>query len=134
LFPSQAGAAVVGSMGVLGLMLACIGLYGVLLYSVARRTPEIGLRVALGASSIRVLNLVLRQTMTIAAAGLGIGLAIAVFVSKPLAMFLVPELSPTDLVTFAMVIAVLLAAALAATIVPVVRALRVDPITALRYE
>jgi predicted permease len=132
--PSRVGAALLGSMGLLGLALASIGLYGVLAYSVARRTREIGLRVALGADRAAVLRMVAWESFGLLGIGLAIGLGISVFATKPLAMFLVPELSSSDPATFLTAVAALGAVAVAATLGPVVRALRVDPMTALRYE
>ncbi len=134
LLPSQAGAAMLGAMGVLGLALASIGLYGVLLYSVSRRTREIGLRVALGATPAAVLRLVCRDSLALAGAGMFAGLLLAYFATRPLSMFLVPGLSPTDPTAFLAVTAVLAAVALLATLAPALRALRVDPMTALRHE
>jgi predicted permease len=132
--PSRVGAALLGSMGILGLALASIGLYGVMSYSVARRTREIGLRVALGAERGAVLRMVARESLALVAIGVSIGLGIALFATRPLSMFLVPELSPSDPATFLAVVAVLAAVACVATLGPAVRALRVDPMTALRYE
>ena len=132
--PSQVGAALLGSMGLLGLGLASIGLFGVMSYSVARRTREIGLRVALGADRGAVLRMVARESFALLAVGLAIGLGIAAFATRPLAMFLVAELSTSDPATFLTVAGVLAAVACAATLGPVVRALRVDAMTALRYE
>jgi predicted permease len=132
--PSRVGAALLGSMGLLGLALASIGLYGVLAYSVSRRTREIGLRVALGADRGAVLRMVARESFGLLAIGVSIGLSIAVFATRPLAMFLVPELSANDPATFLTVVAVLAAVACVATLGPALRALRVDPMTALRYE
>src|SRR5579864_2851772 len=132
--PSRIGAALLGSMGLLGLALASIGLYGVLAYAVSRRIREIGLRIALGADSRDILGMVVRESMGLVITGVGIGLGIAAFATRPLAMFLVPDLSPTDPSTFVGVAAVLLAVALAATLGPALRAVRVDPMTALRYE
>jgi predicted permease len=132
--PSRAGAALLGSMGLLGLALASIGLYGVLAYAVSRRIREIGLRIALGADSRAIVRMVLWQSLSLAITGVVIGLGIAAFATRPLAMFLVPDLSPTDPATFLGVAAVLLAVALAATLGPALRAVRVDPMTALRYE
>ena len=134
LLPSRIGAALLGSAALLGLALASIGLYGVLAYSVTRRTPEIGLRMALGADGRAVLNMVLRESGALVGLGVAVGLAVAVFATRPLAMFLVSELSPTDPVTFLGVIGALSAVAVAATLAPALRAIRVDPMTALRSE
>jgi predicted permease len=134
MLPSQAGAAILGATGILGLVLAAIGLYGILLYSVARRTREIGLRVALGAAPSHVLWTIFRSSFSLTGVGLVIGLALALLVTRPVAMFLVPGLHPSDPATFAAVIAILAAVAVFATVTPAVRALRVDPVTALRHE
>ncbi len=134
LLPSRAGAAILGSIGVLGLLLASIGLYGVLAYTISRRVREIGLRVALGASPRTILWMVFRDSFLLVMAGISIGLGIAIAATQPLAMFLVPGLSPTDPLTFLSVIALLAAVAVAATMGPALRALRVDPMVALRYE
>jgi len=134
LLPSRAGAAIFGSMGLLGLLLASIGLYGVLAYTISRRIREIGLRMALGADRRKILWMVFHDSFFLVAAGLGIGLGIAIVVTRPLAMFLVPGLSPTDPLTFLTVMALLAAVAVAATVGPAMRALRVDPMVALRYE
>ncbi len=134
LLPSQAGAVTLGAMGLLGLVLAAIGLYGVLLYSVSRRTREIGLRVALGARPADVLRMVLRQSAALVGSGVLVGLVLAYFAVQPLALFLVPGMSPVDLPAFAVVMGVLGAVALVATMVPVSRALRVDPMAALRCD
>lgn len=134
LLPSRVGAAILGSVGLLGLALAAIGLYGVLLYSVSRRIREIGLRVALGAAPRSILVLVVRQSAVLALAGVAIGLALSVFAVKPLAMFLTPEIRTGDPANFATVAVVLFAVAMAASIAPAVRALRIDPIAALRHE
>jgi putative ABC transport system permease protein len=134
LLPSQAGAAMLGAMGLLGLMLAAIGLYGGLLYTVSRRTREIGLRVALGATPRLVLGVVCRHSLILVGTGMLIGLALAVFATRPLAMFLVPGLSSFDPVVFLAVAGVFLGVALLATMTPAVRALRADPMKTLRYE
>ena len=134
LLPSRIGAALLGSAALLGLALASIGLYGVLAYSVTRRTPEIGLRMALGADGPAVLKMVLRESGALVGSGVAVGLGIAAFATRPLAMFLVSELSTTDPPTFLGVIGVLSAVAVAATLAPALRAIRVDPMTALRSE
>jgi predicted permease len=134
LLPSQAGAAMLGAMGILGLMLAAIGLYGVLLYSVSRRTREIGLRVALGATPADVLQMIGQHCLVLVGSGVIIGLALASFAMQPLAAFLVPGLSTLDAPTLLAVIGVLGAVALLAILTPAIRALRIDPMVALRYE
>jgi predicted permease len=134
LLPSQAGAAMLGAMGILGLILAAIGLYGVLLYSVSRRTREIGLRVALGATPSDLLRLIGQRSLVLVGSGVIAGLALAFFAMQPLALFLVPGLSTLDPTAFLAVIGMLGAVAVLATLTPAIRALRVDPIIALRYE
>jgi predicted permease len=134
LLPSRFGAAIAGAVGLLGLALAAIGLFGVLLYSVSQRIREIGLRVALGAAPRNVLLLVLRQSAGLATIGLSVGLALAVFAVRPLAMFLTPDIGTGDPANFAVVAAILFGVAVVATIGPVLRALQVDPIAALRHE
>jgi len=134
LVPSRVGAAILGAMGVLGLALASIGLYGVLLYSVSRRIREIGLRMALGATPAEILRMVLRQSTSLAATGIGIGLALSIFAVRPLAAFLTPEVRTNDVANFVVVGAVLAVVALIATVAPALRAVRVDPVVALREE
>jgi putative ABC transport system permease protein len=134
LLPSQAAAATLGAMGVLALLLATIGLYGALLYSVSRRTRENGLRLALGATSSDVLRLIGRQSLSLVGTGMLAGLTLAFFAMRPLALFLVPGMNTVDSTAFFAVIAVLLSVTLLAFITPAARALRVDPMIALRYE
>jgi predicted permease len=134
LLPSQAGAVMLGAMGVLGLILAATGLYGVLLYSVSRRTREIGLRVALGARPSDVLRIIGRHCLVLVGGGMLTGLALAFFAMQPLAMFLVPGVSAMDPTAVFAVIGVLGAVALLASLAPAIRALRIDPMEALRYE
>jgi predicted permease len=134
LLPSRAGAVMLGTVGSLGLALASVGLYGVLAYSVSRRTREIGLRVALGAQRRQVLKLVLKEGGWIVFAGLSIGALVALFVTRPLAKFLVPGLTASDPATYATVAGILVTVALAASIAPALRAMRIDPIAALRHE
>jgi predicted permease len=134
LLPSRFGAAILGSVGLLGLTLAAIGLYGALLYSVSRRVREIGLRVALGATPRSVLSMVGRQSAVLVGTGVAVGMGLSVLAVRPLAMFLIPEVRPADPWNFAAVAMVLLLVGLAATLAPAIRALRVDPVVALRHE
>jgi predicted permease len=126
-------AVLLGVFGTVGLTLAAIGLYGVMSFSVRRRTREIGIRMALGADPGSVLRMVLRQGLTLTAIGLAIGLGIALALSRYTASLLY-GISGTDRLTFLVVCAVLLAAALAAIVFPARRAARVEPTRALRYE
>ncbi len=132
--PSQVGAALMGGIGALGLLLAIIGLYGVLAYAVSRRTQEIGIRMAIGASSRDVSAMVLREFARLILAGIAIGLVLALFVTRPLSMFFVPGLSASDPATFAAVIAALALTGTLAALGPVRKALRIDPLQCLRYE
>jgi predicted permease len=132
--PSQIGAVLMGSIGALGLLLAAIGLYGVLAFSVTRRTREIGVRMAIGATRREISRMVLLETARLLVAGIVVGLVIAVFVTRPLSIFLVPGLQTTDLTSLALVVAALCCTGLAAALGPVRRAITIDPMTCLRYE
>jgi predicted permease len=132
--PSQVGAALMGGLGILGLLLAAIGLYGVTAYSVARRTREIGVRIAIGATTGTIIRLVLTESARLLLTGSAAGLLIAFFVTKPLAMFFVPGLGAGDPLSFGAVVLVLAATGIMATLGPARRAMRVDPVTSLRYE
>ena len=121
------------SFALLALVLAAVGVYGVMAYSVAARTREIGVRVALGAQPKTVFGMVVRQGMGAAAAGLTVGLLGAAALGKVLTSLLY-GVKPTDVFTFVGVAGVLLAVVLAACLVPARRALRVDPLEALRSE
>jgi putative ABC transport system permease protein len=124
---------VVGAMGAIGLILALIGLYGLIAYSVARRTREIGVRMAIGARRIDVLNMVLRQGLTLSIAGIFIGGAISVAVARALTAGLI-GLGHPNAATYVIVPLVLLAVTLASCYLPAHRAARIDPNVALRYE
>ncbi|MGB6610705.1 MAG: ABC transporter permease [Acidobacteriaceae bacterium] len=126
-------ALLLGIFGAIGLTLAAIGLYGVMSYSVRRRTREIGIRMALGAKRPTVLRMILRQGLFLTALGLAIGLAIALALGRFTASVLYGT-SGTDLLTFVTVSAVLLATAVTAVLIPALRAAHVEPTTALRYE
>ncbi len=126
-------AELLASFGFLALLLSAIGIYGVVGYSVARRSREIGIRMALGADRRRVLRLVLRQGMGPVAAGALAGLAAALAATRLLSSLLF-GVSPADPAVFASVVVLLAAVGLLACWLPARRALRVDPATTLRYE
>lgn len=135
--PQRAGTNTLGLMGALALMLASIGIYGVTSYSVAQRTRELGIRVALGAQHADLVRLIVGQGMTVVAIGLAAGLAIGVATT----LLLTRQLSallfgvrPADPVTFAATAAILAIIALAANYLPARRATRLDPLIALRQE
>ncbi len=123
----------IGVFGAIALVLAAVGLYGVVSYSVSQRTQEIGLRMAIGADRRDVLRLIVGGGMKLAVIGVVIGVAGALALSKVIATMLF-ELTPMDLVSYSGTVTVLLAVAMVACYVPARRAMRVDPIIALRAE
>ena len=135
-FAQRMAANLLGAMGVLALLLAAIGLYGVMAYAVSQRTQEMGIRLALGASPSALLTMMVRQGMRLTTVGLVIGLALALgsFGSIGAVRAILPGISPLDPLTFIAVPIVLGLIALVATLVPARRAGRVDPIVALRVE
>lgn len=131
--PWRLGATAFGLFGGLALLLAALGLYGVLAYTVARRTQELGVRIALGATSWNVSRLVVRQGLGVAALGVGLGTVLALAGGRALASLLY-GVRPADPLVLALSAAVLLAAAALATWWPARRATKVDPVVALRTE
>jgi putative ABC transport system permease protein len=116
-----------------GLLLAAIGIYGVMGYSVARRTREIGIRIALGADRADIMKLMVGQGMVLVLIGTGLGLVLALALTRVVKSLLF-DISATDPLTFAAVVLVLVVVALAACYLPARRATKIDPLVALRYE
>ncbi len=122
-----------GVFAFVGLLLAALGVYGVVSYSVSERTHEIGIRMAMGAEKSSVLRMIVGRTLLLGLLGVGIGIGGALALTRYLQSLLY-QIRPDDPLTFALAAAVLLAAALLASVLPARRATEVDPITALRYE
>jgi putative ABC transport system permease protein len=131
--PRRFSAVLIGIFAALALLLAAVGIYGVMSYTVSQRTQEIGVRMALGAQMGNVQRMILGQTLKLTLIGVGLGLAGAFGVARFLAS-LVFGVGTYDVATFLGVAALLIAVALAASYIPARRAMRVDPIVALRYE
>ncbi len=133
LFPARVAATILGSFGLLALILAAIGIYGVMSYAVSQRTREIGIRMALGALKGDVLKMVVGQGLKLVLIGVLIGLGSALFLTRFLSAVLY-GVSATDVITFVTIPVLLALIALLACYLPAYRAAQVDPIKALRYE
>jgi predicted permease len=133
LYAARMGAWLLGVFGGLALLLAAVGIYGVLSFSIARRTREMGIRLALGADTSRVFLLVVRDGMSLVVIGIVLGLAAGLAAARAIASAL-NSVSPTDLPTFTLTIGLLGGVALVACAIPARRAIRINPITALRQE
>jgi putative ABC transport system permease protein len=123
----------VGSLATLALILAVVGLYGLISHVVLQRTREIGIRVALGAQRRAIMEMVLRQGIRATLAGVGIGVIAGLALTRLLRSLLY-GVTPSDWITFLSVAVLLLVVALVACLIPARRAMRVDPIVALRYQ
>ena len=126
-------AKIMGTLAVIALALSVVGVYGVMSYTVSQRSQEMGIRMALGAQRVDVMRMVIRQGTILALIGVVVGIVLASLVTNSLSIFLY-GVNPFDPLTFVLVAATLLAAALLATFVPAQRATRVDPLRALRTE
>jgi putative ABC transport system permease protein len=133
LFPQRLALYVSGGLGLVALLLVLIGIYGVTAFSVAQRTREIGVRVALGAQRSHVLGMVVRQGLVLAGIGVMLG-SFAVFAATRLIRDLLYGVPPTDGVAFGAAAALLALAALVASWIPARRAARLDPVIALRSD
>jgi predicted permease len=131
--PQRVAASVAGSLGIVGLMLTGIGIYGVTAYAVSRRTREIGIRVALGARPADVIRMILREGLSLTLIGSAMGSVVAAAMSRVLAAFLF-GIPPIDPITFAGTAMLFVAIGLAACYVPLRRAMRIEPTQALRTE
>jgi predicted permease len=134
LLPSRLGAAVLGGLGLLGLILAAFGLLALVSYTVARRMREIAIRAALGATRANILGLVIRDASALVGLGVALGIGIAVLATRGLSAFLVAGLSATDPVSFIGTAAVFLLVTILASWIPARHAIRVSPSIAMRAE
>jgi len=131
--PWKLGATVFTLGGVLALLVAALGLYSVMSYSVAQRTHEMGVRIALGARTRSIVGMILRQGMALAAIGIGFGIVVAIAAGSRLRSLLF-DTSPQDMTVIGSAAGVLLLAAMAASVWPALRAGRVDPMRALKTD
>ena len=132
--PSRIGAILVGSLGLLGMVLAMIGLFGMISFAASRRVREIAIRMSLGATRPNVIRLVLREAIAVSAVGMALGMIAATAVSGPISAFLVDGLDALDPWSYAGTSLVLAVVAMAAAWVPAWRASRIDPMTVLRRD
>lgn len=133
LFPARVAAAALGAFGVLALILAATGIYGVMAYAVSSRTREIGIRMAIGASQGQVLGLIAKRAGFLIGGGIALGLLLALFVGRLLGEILY-GVQPTDPKTFGTVFLLIVGIASLACFIPARRAIRIEPVTALRQE
>jgi predicted permease len=133
LLPQRVAAVVTGALGAIGLLMATVGLYGIISYSVSRRGREIGIRIALGARRADVLGMVVREGMKLATLGVAIGLVLAVAATRLMSSFLF-NISPLDAVTFIAMSVLFIGIAFVSSYLPARRAAASDPMTALRTE
>ena len=133
LLPARLAGTLLGAFGVLALLLAAVGIYGVMAYSVAQRTREIGVRMALGAGARELLALIVREGARLTAVGLAIGIIAALGLTRFISSLLY-GIRPVDVVSFAGAALILTASAVLACYIPARRAIRVDPVVALRHE
>jgi putative ABC transport system permease protein len=132
-FVFRVGALVAAAIGVLGLILAMVGVYGVVSFAASQRTHEIGIRLALGANGRDILKIVLQQGIVLVGVGVGAGLVLALLLTRTMATLLV-GVSPTDAVTFVSATVMLAAIGAWACYAPARRAMKLDPVVALRHE
>ena len=133
LLPARIAAAILSAFGLLAIVLAATGVYGIMAYAVTRRTREIGIRMALGAKPSQVLSVVIAHTALLVAIGTVAGLGLALAAGRLFSQILY-GVSATDPLTYALAIGLMAAIALSACLVPARRAISVDPVRALRTE